>query len=63
MSEMEALAAPVISVRDEEEDSTCVTLSRYPVGAVVADGAVHVTVTEVSPSCTNITPLGGVPAA
>ena len=63
MSEKEKLVASISPVRVEEEDSTCVTLSRYPVGAGVADGAVHVTVTEVSPSCTNIAPLGGAPAA
>ena len=63
MSEKEELVASVFPVRYEEEDSTCATLSRYPVGAGVADGAVHVTVTEVSESCTNITPLGGAPAA
>ena len=63
MSEKEELVAAISPVRVEEEDSTCVTLSRYPVGPGVVDDAVHVTVTEVTPSCTNITPLGGAPAA
>ena len=63
MSEKEELVAAISPVRVEEEDSTCVTLSQYLVGAGVADGAVHVTVTEVRPSCTNMTPLGGAPAA